>query len=553
MSTVNKPKIFIGSSNEKKDIADNLQVKLCEWATPVVWHDVFDLSKTTIESLEKALPQFDIYVFLWTQDDVLKSRGKKSLVARDNLIFETGLSIGYKGRANTIIVKENGVKPISDLYGVTYLPYESSNPINVVATSIKQHYTNVIEPKAKQCTAENTKTGASNAEVNIKITINWAAAKSDYERYGSHIIQDLGNFMLDDDLGRFWEHLSTHVTDDNSFIFAEDFLEIADMCEKVKRFPWAQQVLNGAYARYPTDHNIVIKVISNLCKMKNAEHKSRAKKMMEDYFCISSESGLPVFTPKSNSRQLASKDSLATIFDVYLLDNEYDKLLSIIDSYTALNIWAKTNLLIDGYKAYALKQTGKYDEAISLYQKTVQKYPEERDLANLGEMFFDREQFEVGYRIYEYMVLVWFNYNSLLRLASKMAEYNVCRSDGDVIRHPNKQIMKKVIVPILFKAIELAPKGEVIATVKKILMSISGREEFDYIKRSEYVPQDIYNNFRGENGEHYDFSNIDYIEAEKTKIGQNCTANVSNRIIADKIVEIIEENEENNFSLNEEA
>ena len=89
---MNKPKIFIGSSSERKNDAEDLQAIISDWSNPDVWVDIFTVSKSTMENLETKLPNFDMCVFLWTSDDVSKIRGKEMPVARDNLIFETGLS-----------------------------------------------------------------------------------------------------------------------------------------------------------------------------------------------------------------------------------------------------------------------------------------------------------------------------------------------------------------------------------------------------------------------------------------------------------------------------
>jgi len=79
-----KPRIFIGSSKEGQHFAEELQVAIKEWSDPDIWADIFDLSKSTIESLETKLPGFDMCVFLWTSDDIASIRGSDVPVARDN-------------------------------------------------------------------------------------------------------------------------------------------------------------------------------------------------------------------------------------------------------------------------------------------------------------------------------------------------------------------------------------------------------------------------------------------------------------------------------------
>jgi len=54
---------------------------------------VFGLGQVTIEALEAAVLKYDIGIFVFTPDDKLLSRGDKRPVARDNVIFESGLFI----------------------------------------------------------------------------------------------------------------------------------------------------------------------------------------------------------------------------------------------------------------------------------------------------------------------------------------------------------------------------------------------------------------------------------------------------------------------------
>ena len=121
-----KPKIFIGSSKEKQNYAEELQTIIRDWSNPEVWLDIFSVSKSTIENFEVKLPEFDMCVFLWTSDDVASIRGQDMQIARDNLIFETGLSYAYIGRQNTVIVREKNTKVISDLYGITDIIHDFS-------------------------------------------------------------------------------------------------------------------------------------------------------------------------------------------------------------------------------------------------------------------------------------------------------------------------------------------------------------------------------------------------------------------------------------------
>jgi len=169
---MSKPKIFIGSSSEGKDFANRLQIAIKAWSNPDVWSDTFDLSKTTIENLENNLPQYDMCIFLWTADDTSSIRGKEMRTARDNLIFETGLSIGSIGRKNTIIVMEETAKIISDLLGLTVIYHDFSQSISIVAQQIKDYYEKIM--KIKKAENENIKAFLTlNSSICKNITNMW--------------------------------------------------------------------------------------------------------------------------------------------------------------------------------------------------------------------------------------------------------------------------------------------------------------------------------------------------------------------------------------------
>lgn len=119
---VNRPKIFIGSSSERLEVANRIQSGLASEFEPVVWNQApFELSRMTMEALEKAIREFQFAIFICTPDDKLESRGEGKSVARDNVIFEAGLFIGSLGRSRTFVVRadEAGLILPSDLAGLT--------------------------------------------------------------------------------------------------------------------------------------------------------------------------------------------------------------------------------------------------------------------------------------------------------------------------------------------------------------------------------------------------------------------------------------------------
>ena len=142
-----KPQVFIASSSEATETADILQVALSNWSYPEVWtQGFFELTKTTIESLEKNMPRFDYCIFLLTPDDISVVRNEVYQTSRDNVIFELGLSTGILGRGRTFVIKPKtiDVKIPTDLLGVGILEYDNTAPnlrasLSVVSTQLKTH------------------------------------------------------------------------------------------------------------------------------------------------------------------------------------------------------------------------------------------------------------------------------------------------------------------------------------------------------------------------------------------------------------------------------
>jgi predicted nucleotide-binding protein len=129
-STTNatKPRVFIGSSSEGLSIAAKVQELLTADVTSVVWNQgtVFGLGSSTLESLEKAVLDYDFAIFVFTPDDELHTRGLSKPVARDNVVFELGLFTGKLGRKKSFVLNpgKGAVELPSDLLGITTASYD---------------------------------------------------------------------------------------------------------------------------------------------------------------------------------------------------------------------------------------------------------------------------------------------------------------------------------------------------------------------------------------------------------------------------------------------
>jgi predicted nucleotide-binding protein len=121
-----KPKLFIISSTEALDVANEIASGLQHDALPVVWtNGVFWASSYPLEALETAVENSDFAVAVAKFEDVVHTRGSSHPAMRDNVVFELGMFIGRLGRHRTFLVhpKLPDLELPSDLKGITPLSY----------------------------------------------------------------------------------------------------------------------------------------------------------------------------------------------------------------------------------------------------------------------------------------------------------------------------------------------------------------------------------------------------------------------------------------------
>ena len=124
-----KPRIFVGSSSESLPIANEIHATLQYDAEVTVWdQDIFNLSNSTLEDLQKALSEADFGIFVLSADDISIIRNKNHLVVRDNVIFELGMFIGRLGKNRVFFLipqNESRLHLPSDLLGVNPGTYDN--------------------------------------------------------------------------------------------------------------------------------------------------------------------------------------------------------------------------------------------------------------------------------------------------------------------------------------------------------------------------------------------------------------------------------------------
>lgn len=122
-----KRKIFIGSSTESIEIAEQIKTFFETEYDCTIWRDrFFQLNQSTYDTLVRKSAYFDYAIFVGGKDDFVRrySNNKSKKAARDNVYFELGLYSGILSRARTYFFVHKEVKIATDLLGITVIQYD---------------------------------------------------------------------------------------------------------------------------------------------------------------------------------------------------------------------------------------------------------------------------------------------------------------------------------------------------------------------------------------------------------------------------------------------
>jgi hypothetical protein len=142
-----KARAFIGSSIEGLAVANAVQQNLDDDVDCTVWtQGVFGISSYPVDALANAVRNNDFGIFVFSPDDATQIRQHRVVVARDNVILESGLFIGRYGKGRNFIIAPRGVPEFhipTDLLGITLaeynptrLPTNAQAAVGAVCTSI---------------------------------------------------------------------------------------------------------------------------------------------------------------------------------------------------------------------------------------------------------------------------------------------------------------------------------------------------------------------------------------------------------------------------------
>jgi Predicted nucleotide-binding protein containing TIR-like domain len=141
-----KPRVFIGSSTEGLDVARAIELKLDPDCECVHWgSNVFEVSATFIESLEKTLDEVEFAVLVVTPDDLRVKRDETGKIPRDNVVFELGLFMGRLGRQRVFVVCDpKDVQLPTDLMGVSLAEYDSKRTDGNIVAAVSVAATKIV-------------------------------------------------------------------------------------------------------------------------------------------------------------------------------------------------------------------------------------------------------------------------------------------------------------------------------------------------------------------------------------------------------------------------
>lgn len=135
-----KPSLFVGSSSEAQWLIRGIRHNLGDGIDVLDWSTMaLRLSRHILDDIERALDEADFAAFILSADDVSIIRGEHAPSARDNVLFELGISFGHNKRNRTFILApgESDLRRPSDLLGISVIQYVDTRTDRTSASAMK--------------------------------------------------------------------------------------------------------------------------------------------------------------------------------------------------------------------------------------------------------------------------------------------------------------------------------------------------------------------------------------------------------------------------------
>jgi hypothetical protein len=133
--------VFLGYCSSSENTAKNLKAFLQKDldVTVLDWQTDFAPGRSILEQISEAAARCSAGIFLFTRDDKLTDRGRKSsAVPRDNVVFEAGYFISSKGKGRVLIVREVDAKMPADLGGDIYASLADKSGIGPIKDTLRR-------------------------------------------------------------------------------------------------------------------------------------------------------------------------------------------------------------------------------------------------------------------------------------------------------------------------------------------------------------------------------------------------------------------------------
>jgi hypothetical protein len=183
---VPKPRLFLGSSNERLPLARAFKDLLTNCGEVTIWDEApeFALGESTLDGLIKVANGYDFALLVFGSDDSMMIRGSVFGAVRDNVIFELGLLMGRMGSGRALWLSPQGrTAPhnITDLEGITHLIFEEPDLKDTVAISTALAATR--EKICRQITLLGSRTDLSIQEVQMSQALCLASSQYSQQRF----------------------------------------------------------------------------------------------------------------------------------------------------------------------------------------------------------------------------------------------------------------------------------------------------------------------------------------------------------------------------------